>query len=106
MTTPSPIEPVLKPALRFIATVVAGILTAANLTARAEPDVSANLHWTDIRDLGVEGRGWTNTARFYDSLPARAESGVRQPVWDLSHNSAGMCVRFVTDATTLRARWA
>jgi hypothetical protein len=31
---------------------------------------------------------------------------VRQPVWELSRNSAGMCVRFVTDATTLRARWA
>jgi len=27
-------------------------------------------------------------------------------VWDLSRNSAGMCVRFVTDATTIHARWA
>jgi hypothetical protein len=99
-------EPVLKPALRFIATVVAGFIMAANLTARAEPDVIANLHWTDIRELGVEGRGWTNTGSFYDRLPARAEGVVRKPVWDLSHNSSGMCVRFVTDATTLRARWA
>jgi hypothetical protein len=62
--------------------------------------------WTDIRQFGVEGRGWDATKSFYDRLPAKAERVVRPPVWDLSHDSAGMCVRFVTDATTLRARWS
>jgi GDSL-like lipase/acylhydrolase family protein/SGNH-like hydrolase/esterase family protein len=62
--------------------------------------------WFDIRQFGVEGRGWNNTKAFYDRLPAKAEGLVRQPVWELSHNSAGMSVRFVTDATTIRARWA
>jgi hypothetical protein len=62
--------------------------------------------WHDIRQLGVEGRGWEDTKKFYDRLPARAEGRVRQPVWDLSRDSAGMCVRFVTAATTLHARWA
>jgi hypothetical protein len=61
--------------------------------------------WSDIRQFGVEGRGWDDTKDFYDRLPVRAEGKVRAPVWDLSHNSAGLCVRFVTDATTLRARW-
>jgi hypothetical protein len=62
--------------------------------------------WSDIRQFGVEGRGWDDTKDFYDRLPAKAEALVRKPVWDLSRNSAGLCVRFVTDATTLRARWA
>src|ERR1035437_6778528 len=62
--------------------------------------------WSDIRQFGVEGRGWSDTKDFYDRLPAKAEGKVRQPVWDLFRNSAGMCVRFITDATTLRARWA
>ncbi len=62
--------------------------------------------WSNIRQFGVEGRGWDDTKDFYDRLPAKAEGKVRKPVWDLSRNSAGMCVRFVTDATTLRARWA
>jgi len=62
--------------------------------------------WFDIRQLGVEGRGWNDTKDFYDRLPARAEGVVRPPVWELSRNSAGMCVRFVTDATAIRARWA
>ena len=39
-------------------------------------------------------------------LPAKAEGVVRKPVWDLSRNSAGLCVRFVTDATEIHARWA
>ena len=62
--------------------------------------------WFDIRQFGVEGRGWNDTKAYYDRLPANAEGVVRKPVWDLSRNSAGMCVRFVTDATTIHARWA
>lgn len=61
--------------------------------------------WYDAGLLGVEGRGWADTKAFYDRLPARAEVKVRAPVWNLSRHSAGMCVRFVTDASTIRARW-
>ena len=86
--------------------VLCGLLTCATDSIFAADDISNTLHWSDIRDLGVEGRGWTNTASFYDRLPAKAEAMVRKPVWDLSRNSAGMCVRFVTDATMIRARWA
>ncbi|OYW17240.1 MAG: hypothetical protein B7Z55_12920 [Planctomycetales bacterium 12-60-4] len=63
------------------------------------------VRWYDIRQLGVEGQGWTDTKAPYDRLPARAEGKVRDAVWSLSRNSAGMCVRFLTDATTMQARW-
>jgi len=63
------------------------------------------LSWHDARHLDVEGKGWTDTKSFYDRLPARAEAVVREPVWNLSHDSAGMCVRFVTDANEIQARW-
>ncbi len=79
------------------------MLSANISTAAGTNDTPA---WTDIRMLGVEGRGWNDTKDFYDRLPAKAEGVVRQPVWDLSRNSAGMCVRFVTDATEIKARWA
>jgi len=78
--------------------------TASNSPAPIRAD-GTNV-WFDIRPFGVEGRGWNDTKDYYDRLPAKAEGVVRQPVWDLSRNSAGMCVRFVTDATTFRARWA
>lgn len=70
-------------------------------TASAEDSV----RWVDIRSLDVEGKGWTDTKAFFDRLPAKAEGVVRKPVWDLSRDSAGLCVRFTTDATSLRARW-
>ena len=76
--------------------------THSALTSR----VDGAVHWYDIRQLGVDGQGWSDTKAPYDRLPARAEGKVRKPVWDLSRNSAGLCVRFVTDATTIQARWA
>ena len=63
------------------------------------------IRWFDIRQLGVEGQGWTENKSPYDRLPAKAEGQVREAVWGLSRDSAGMCVRFVTDATTIHARW-
>ena len=70
------------------------------------PRLEGSNQWFNLRQLDVEGRGWNDTKAFYDRLPARAEGKVPAKVWELSRNSAGMCVRFVTDATTLRARWA
>ena len=61
--------------------------------------------WTDIRDLRIEGQGWTDTKAPFDRLPARAEGVVRDVVWDLSRHSAGLCVKFKTDAKEIQARW-
>jgi hypothetical protein len=63
------------------------------------------LKWHDARDLTVEGKGWTETANFYDRLPARAEKSVRPEVWKLAQNSAGISVGFVTDADAISVRW-
>lgn len=72
----------------------------------ATPDKKTSLHWYDILHLNLEGKGWTQTRDHYDRLPAKAEKTVRSAVWSLSRHSAGMCVRFVTDATAIHARWA
>ena len=73
--------------------------------SQAKKDEKSNILWYDLRKLDVEGRGWTDTASFYDRLPRKAQGVVRDPVWKLSHHSAGICARFVTNATTIRARW-
>src|SRR5439155_23796242 len=65
-----------------------------------------SIHWIDARDLKVEGKGWADTKAFYDRLPAKAEGKVPGPVWNLSHNSSGMHLRFITDATNITARWS
>lgn len=59
----------------------------------------------DVRLLGVEGQGWTDTKAPYDRFPAKAEKTVRPEVWNLSRHSAGLCVRFVTDSPRIGVRW-
>jgi aryl-phospho-beta-D-glucosidase BglC (GH1 family) len=64
------------------------------------------LRWSDARELQVEGRGWNDTKAFYDRLPAKAEGEVPKSVWGLGRQSAGMLVRFATDATAISVRWS
>jgi lysophospholipase L1-like esterase len=62
-------------------------------------------NWYDILTLGLDGKGWTTTKQPFDRLPASAEGLVREPVWKLSQDSAGLSVRFVSNATKISARW-
>jgi lysophospholipase L1-like esterase len=63
------------------------------------------LRWRDVREFGIEGKGWTDTKDFYDRLPAKAESLVRPAVWKLAQNSAGTSVRFSSDTDSISVRW-
>lgn len=86
---------------------VAVLLTiSACSTVAQSTNAAAELFWRDARELTVEGKGWTDTKDFYDRLPARAESQVQSSVWRLSRDSAGLRVRFVTDATKVAVRWS
>jgi lysophospholipase L1-like esterase len=67
--------------------------------------VEDGLAWRDVRDWGVEGRGWNDTERYFDRFPHKAKGVVRDAVWSLSRHSAGMCCRFETDATAIWARY-
>lgn len=71
----------------------------------AVADPSGEWLWYDAQHLAVEGKGWTETEAFYHRLPAKAKGVVRDAVWSLSTHSAGICVRFVTDAYTIAAKW-
>ncbi|MBT5874708.1 MAG: hypothetical protein HOH43_14925 [Candidatus Latescibacteria bacterium] len=74
-------------------------------SAAAAPDNKSDLVWHNVEDWGVEGKGWSDTERYYDRFPGRARGSVRDPVWDLSRHSAGMCVRFETDAESIHVRY-
>jgi hypothetical protein len=66
-----------------------------------------NLVWQDVTQWGVEGREWAalERLRYFDRLPAEAEKTVTQAVWSLSRDSAGMVVRFKTDADALHVHY-
>lgn len=91
--------------LRYHWILTALLLITALTTNAQTTKTEANLRWVDAKDFCIEGKGWTDTQNFYDRLPAKAEGVVRESVWNLSKDSAGICVRFVTDATEINARW-
>ncbi len=71
------------------------------------PTVPTDAQWHDVTKWGVEGRGWGDQERkrWYDRLPAKADGKVTPAVWNLSRDSAGMMVRFKTDAKAIYTRY-
>ncbi len=109
----------MRPNLFLAAFLVASVSLVAQ-TAAPAPDVSRldpamgvnqaagqNLDWHDVTQWGVEGRAWTDAERlqWFDRLPAAAEKTVTPAVWSLSRDSAGMMVRFKTDATAIHVHY-
>lgn len=87
----------------FITAVASSLL--AN-TGFAQPtNHLTGLQWRPADGLRIEGKGWSDTKSFYDRLPATAENTVRKNVWNLGRDSSGICIRFLTDATNIAARW-
>ncbi len=79
--------------------------TQAAETAAIVPQIEEGVAWYDVNAWGVEGKGWSETASYYDRLPAKAEGVVSGPVWSLSRHSAGMATRLETDATKILVRY-
>ncbi|MBN2023633.1 MAG: SGNH/GDSL hydrolase family protein [Pirellulales bacterium] len=88
-----------------VAALLAASAAVADEPRPVAPRVDGDVAWYDVTDWGVEGKGWSDTKRWFDRLPERAEKTVRPPVWDRSRNSAGMSVRFETDAIAIQVRY-
>jgi hypothetical protein len=85
--------------ISFTLLIFATVAVAQTSTTTPEPELS----WHDVTEWGIEGRAWEDEprTRWFDRLPASAETQVREAVWNLSRDSAGMMVRFETDATEI-----
>src|SRR5690242_6592548 len=54
----------------------------------------------------LEGQAWPKEVKDpYDRFPARAEKMVDKEVWDLSKNSAGLIIKFKSNATTIKVSY-
>ncbi|HEX8915124.1 MAG TPA: SGNH/GDSL hydrolase family protein [Humisphaera sp.] len=97
------------PWLALLVVVAAALAPAARAAEALDPktaDDAKGVLFFDAKAIGIEGQAWAETKAPYDRLPAKAEGVVRPPVWNLSRDSAGMAVRFVTDAPAIHCRWA
>jgi hypothetical protein len=110
----------LLPAILWLGAAVCGAQSGASgagskLTevSKLDPAMAASkataesVQWHDVTKWGVEGREWPerDRLRYFDRLPAEAEKTVTSAVWKLSRDSAGMMVRFKTDATSLHVHY-
>lgn len=90
----------------FVLSLLAGAtLFAATPAPKKTAPPEPALAWHDVTTWGVEGRafGESERLRWFDRFPASAKGKVTDAVWNLSRDSAGMLVRFKTDATVI---WA
>jgi len=54
----------------------------------------------------IEGQAWADEVKSpYDRLPARAEGKIADDVWNLSSHSAGLMIRFRSNAREIRVRY-
>lgn len=88
-----------------ICAILSVLLLSGSLTAAAQGTV-----WHDPLEEGakngaeyVHGRGFVQ--QDYCRLPETAQGTVREAVWNLSRNSAGLCLRFTTDSPAITVRY-
>ena len=96
---------------RAVAVVSLLALLAGRAVAGDAPDApdtsdAPDVRWRDAASLDVEGRGWAQTATPFGRLPESAQGKVNATAWKMAQSSAGVAVRFVTDAPAVSVRWS
>ena len=91
----------IKSLISLVCTLVAYACFAAKPVPVA---VTENYDWRDGKELALEGRGFPQST-LYSRLPQKWKGVVPDPVWNLSHTSIDINVRFVTDSDEVVVRW-
>ncbi len=83
------------------------VLGLSNTSLQAQPGTDSLVQtlWTDGYLLTLEGQGWSQTKSPYDRLPASVQGKVPEAVWNLGQHSAGLSLRFTTNAQQVKVRW-
>ena len=60
-----------------------------------------------IESFLVEGSSFNSSLKDspYDRLPLGSKNLVRKEIWDLSKNSAGISIRFITNSSFIAVKW-
>ncbi|MBQ0078080.1 MAG: hydrolase, partial [Bacteroidales bacterium] len=82
----------------------AAIIAALALCASSALGQTAFIY-TDATALPVFGKACPETAGPFTRLPASLKGVSRDPVWGLGRNSAGLFVRFTSDAGEFDLKW-
>ena len=91
--------------MKRMLTLLAALLLGWSAPAQEAPARAEGYHYVNATELPLGGKVLPETSARYERLPASLEGVARKPVWRLGRNSAGLYVRFRSDATAVRLRW-
>lgn len=66
---------------------------------------ASDLVYHNALEFKVIGRGFTDLEAPFDRLPKNLKGKIRQDLWDLGKNSAGIAIRFRTNSGTIGVNW-
>lgn len=81
---------------KSLAAIAVLCLAASNLFATV---------YTDASVFPIYGKAVEQTNTRYERLPGSLEGKIREDLWFLGRNSAGLYIRFRSNSTSIRARW-
>lgn len=75
--------------------------------AQQSPARKDNSKYYGKESFLIEGTGVPESSKEspYDRLPLSSKGKVRRAVWDLSKNSAGLTVRFISNSPSIKVKW-
>ncbi|MFT7678367.1 MAG: lysophospholipase L1-like esterase [Planctomycetota bacterium] len=62
--------------------------------------------WKPVSELTLRGQAWPDSSPPFGRLPLKAKEAVRDRVWSLGLQSAGLHVDFESNASEIHARWS
>lgn len=89
-----------------IASLIAAIIAVTALFCDTyAQEKSEEYKYVNAENLMILNKGFDNTELTFSRLPEDMKSVTRKEVWDLGLNSAGIAVRFSSNAKKIKARW-
>ncbi|MBQ6159228.1 MAG: SGNH/GDSL hydrolase family protein [Thermoguttaceae bacterium] len=96
----------MRPVYAFFVLFVLGFSTLLSAEDVAvTPAIEDGIAWYNAADWPTEGKGWTETARPFDRIPDAFAEKIPQGVRGLGKDTAGLLVRFRTDADSIRVKY-
>lgn len=83
--------------MKHILTIIIAMLCISGVNAQI---------YHDMRGYTVYGTLAPDAAKSYSRLPDSLSTQVRESLWNMGQNSAGLSIRFTTNATDIYARWS
>lgn len=84
---------------------LSAVIIAMAATMACSGGVADSLRYTDMRTLPLLGTLAPDASVAYSRFPDSLKGNIRDDMWALGINSAGMSVRFRSDSPRLAARW-